>query len=346
MKVKRKEDILAIQALRGIAAVLVVIGHAFTETVQAREDLVIPKFDFGIGVDIFFLISGFVMALSASRLATETSPAKEFILRRIIRIVPLYWLYSAGMLLAIAALPGALNNSTTDVFSIVSSFLFIPHQNASGSFHPVLALGWTLNYEMYFYIMFALALQFGGLKYWLPALWGAILFSVFAKYIISGIFDFWGDSIILEFLVGATIAKIYKDFHINRSKIYFLLGVQTAVLVYFAISSNNSERIFALGVPSLIFFFTVVFLMPESWLKISTPISRYIGDSSYSLYLSHPFTLGVTKIVWSKASPHHEMHYVYIALSVLACIFIGRASYLLIEAPVTIKLNSLSRNFR
>jgi exopolysaccharide production protein ExoZ len=341
MKINRKDDITAIQILRGIAALLVVTGHAFTEAAQVREDLVIPKFDFGIGVDIFFLISGFVMTLSASRFATESSPATQFMLRRIIRIVPLYWFYTTGMLLAIALLPGALNNSATDLPTVISSFLFFPHKNISGSFNPVLSLGWTLNYEMYFYVIFALALSLGGLKYWFSALWGSLLLSVFAKYSAVGIFDFWGDNIILEFLVGATVAKFYKNFHINKSKIYFLLGVQTAGIVYFTISPNNSERIFALGLPSLMFFFAVVFLMPEIWLKFTTPASKYIGDSSYSLYLSHPFTLGITKIVWSKVSPSHELHYLYIALSILACLYIGRISYLLIESPITKKLNSL-----
>ena len=130
----------SIELLRFLAATAVVFVH-------------IPIVKFGnIGVDIFFAISGFVMMLS-----TESS-SKNFFLKRIIRVAPTYYIFTLGVFFSALIAPSVLNNTTADFSQLVQSFLFVPFDKNGVGHYPILFLGWTLNYEMYFYLLFALAL--------------------------------------------------------------------------------------------------------------------------------------------------------------------------------------------
>ena len=126
-----------IQVLRFIAAFSVMMVH-------------LPVFKFGAwGVDIFFVISGFIMMY-----ITEHNN-KNFLIKRIIRIVPLYWLLTLAVFLIAFLKPEILNNTTANFEHLLKSLFFIPfNKNEAGHF-PILFLGWTLNYEIIFYILFA-----------------------------------------------------------------------------------------------------------------------------------------------------------------------------------------------
>jgi len=114
----------------------------------------IPVIGFGhFGVDIFFVISGFVMMLS-----TEMT-ADKFFLKRIVRIVPTYWFFTIGVFLIALILPDVLKNTTANPVHLIKSFFFVPFDKNGVGVTPILALGWTLNYEMYFYLLFAIALK-------------------------------------------------------------------------------------------------------------------------------------------------------------------------------------------
>jgi hypothetical protein len=121
----------SIQVLRGIAAVMVVLFHVCGFQIGAA------------GVDIFFVISGFIMFHTNRNVFGLTGAAILFLKRRILRIAPLYWLCSA-----FAFWPGV------ELKSLVASVLFVPVRSEDGSIHTVLAPGWSLNFEMFFYIVF------------------------------------------------------------------------------------------------------------------------------------------------------------------------------------------------
>ena len=112
-------------------------------------------------MDIFFVISGFVMMLSSGRLLEKAHPARLFLWRRALRILPLYWLVTAVKLVLITIHPALSVRGRPSAWHIVASFLFIPSLNPEGEVRPLITPGWTLSFEMMFYVLFALSLVFG-----------------------------------------------------------------------------------------------------------------------------------------------------------------------------------------
>ena len=203
----------SIQILRAVAACLVVFGHCLHEAATiagqtGRPPLNFSIIDWGVGVDIFFVISGFIMIYTTADLFGQPGAARVFLMRRIIRIVPLYWLITAGLILVYLVAPKFLNVPIEGWRSIVTSFFFIPDLRANGEIRPIMALGWSLNYEMFFYAVFAVCL--------LAPLKRATLYltGFFVGISILGAtvtmptvaLSYWTNSIILEFLFGALLA--------------------------------------------------------------------------------------------------------------------------------------------
>jgi exopolysaccharide production protein ExoZ len=134
----------SIQFLRAIAALLVLLFHLSDGRIVTGAS----------GVDIFFVISGFIMGT----VGVGERP-RDFIVKRAARIVPLYWLITMAM--CIGALLGVFSRFSYDIESLVKSLLFIPYYDASGHIWPLVVPGWTLNLEALFYILFAGGLLFG-----------------------------------------------------------------------------------------------------------------------------------------------------------------------------------------
>jgi len=153
--------ILPIQYLRAFAAMSVVWLHAIEQMPGAGATF---DLHFGAsGVDVFFVISGFIM-LATTRGRDTT--AAGFLVRRLLRVAPLYWLATLAMLAGSLLAPAAFHTLRYSAATVVESLLFIPHWSLAfpGNAWPVLVPGWTLNYEMFFYVLFALSLA-------LPARW-------------------------------------------------------------------------------------------------------------------------------------------------------------------------------
>src|ERR1700733_8304140 len=132
--------LLSIQILRAVAALSVMITHLWW-------GLFTPDFFLGaVGVDLFFVISGFIMVYVSEPLFGQKSSPTTFFVRRVVRIVPLYWMITVAILIGGHSL-GLRPNTTW--LNIVGSFMFIPTTHADGTTEPVLLVGWTLNYEMF-----------------------------------------------------------------------------------------------------------------------------------------------------------------------------------------------------
>src|ERR1700677_21742 len=154
----RSVQFRGIQILRGLAACMVVVHHATQMWSQSVTRITgLPVWWTGAaGVDIFFVISGFVMAVSTIGREHKTHPARSFLERRIIRIFPLYWIVSAVLLLKVAALEwhpqlaGSSPHVHVTFGYLLASFLLIPYRDSLGNILPLLIAGWTLSYEMFF----------------------------------------------------------------------------------------------------------------------------------------------------------------------------------------------------
>ncbi len=194
--------LLPIQYLRAVAALMVVWHHA-AEQLPGLKPLINPVYG-AYGVDLFFVISGFVMVLTTHGRAVSR---RAFLWRRIVRIVPLYWLLTSLLLALLALRPGWFGHAPPDLAHVVASFLFVPHESARfpGELWPVLVPGWTLNYEMFFYACFALLL---GRPWMLCGLFGGLVLlgSIAPETALGPVVRFYTSYHLLEFVAGILAA--------------------------------------------------------------------------------------------------------------------------------------------
>lgn len=346
----RRDDLVSIQFLRGVAAFLVMFHHAQSEAIQefgfeSVNRIPIPG---GIGVDVFFVISGFIMVYASRELFGRKAAPVEFIKRRLIRIVPLYWFYTTSMLMAMLIFPDRLNDAEFDIYNIISSCLFFPASTPRGEISPILDIGWTLNYEMFFYIIFACVIMFP-LRRAVAAVIVAITAIVFLGILLPTPIvplRFWTNSIILEFAFGCGLGYIYLFAGRRALWLPFFLVVGAGLVWYCFgqfgyISYIAASRAVFLGISAALLVCGFVFFMPVTVERAVRPIARWFGDSSYSLYLSHPFTLAIVAMFWP---PRFDEPYAFLlaAAAAAAAVCVGICSYLIIERPVTASLKGLA----
>lgn len=344
---KSQGTIQSIQVLRGLAAAMVVMVHAFVYLKTRGLIPDIPKIvSVGFaGVDIFFVISGFIMVcISGNNFAKPGAPTVFFI-KRIIRIVPIYWFYTLLMAFLLYMFPYlASQGRTVSVEYLLASMLFVPWDNGMGKIMPVLNAGWTLNFEMYFYLIFSVLLFFKK-TYFIPSLatlllLGVIIGSLWQPH--SAIFSVVTSPLLLEFLMGCVLGVLYKQsFSVNYRTWYILLFVGVACFVLTGIYSAGWPQVLVWGVPSAIIVASSVSL--EKSRKISFyPLFINLGNSSYSTYLSHAFTVNAVGKAWTAL--FGTLNAVFIIVSIVASIIVGHFAYLVLEKPITDRLNFYYKN--
>jgi exopolysaccharide production protein ExoZ len=326
----------SIQALRGIAALLVLIGHVLYEGYSSWGTVKF-HYPFGVGVHIFFVISGFVIAYNSPKFFGVPGGIKKFLWRRALRIVPLYWFYTSLMLLALFLFPEALQTARYDFWHAVQSYLFIPHINPAGAARPILSLGWTLNYEMYFYLVFAVFMLLP-LKFFMPALSSFFVLTTLLWLILPpewSALKFWSSPIVLEFLAGAWIGYLrYKNFSLPRLS-FWPLALCTALAFGALYFIPPAYLLPLMGGASVLLILTAT--LPAGIERLKAPeILCALGDSSYSLYLSHAFVIGIMGLLWSWIFADILNPYAYMALSIVIAAAAGHIAYWLIERPLLV----------
>jgi peptidoglycan/LPS O-acetylase OafA/YrhL len=339
----KSHSLISIQILRALAATLVLVGHALHDSnfIAARSgqaELYQHFMDFGLGVDIFFVISGFIMLYTTAGKFGTPGAARQFLIRRLQRIAPLYWLMTAALIVGALIAPKLLNVPIEGWRPIVESYLFIPGLRANGEVRPILALGWTLNYEMFFYVLFAAVL-------FLPLKRGLLLLTAFfVCFVAAGALvqmpttalAFWSDSIIFEFLFGVAVALLFRANVRLSAPVALLLFVAGAVL---AVGlgplwgvSDTLPRFVSAGIPAAMIVFAAACgpRLPASWFIAPLVL---IGDASYSLYLSHPFVIRPLRNVWMMLPPQLPV-WAYVVACCAAAILGAIAVYWLIERPL------------
>ena len=341
-------NFLTIQALRAVAALLVVLLHAF-ETWGERVDPTAPGVNWengAAGVDIFFIISGFVMVISAQRLVDRPGAWRIFLWHRVVRIVPLYWLLTTVKILAVLALGGVVLRTGLGFDFVAGSYLFLPVTDSAGHFRPVLPVGWTLTYEFLFYLFFAaaLALRVDVLRIVIPGL-GLIAVLALVRT------DRWGpwtilfDTIVVEFVFGVALGKwTLKGFRLPPMIAGGLALAGFASIMILPMVSENM-RVLTWGIPAFAIVAGVVSLEPFA----APALPRWLltlGDASYSIYLSHGFVLpALGLLVGRLASPGLSTEGTTIILCLLLSALIGWVVFVLIEYPMLRALRRVSRSF-
>jgi exopolysaccharide production protein ExoZ len=145
-KKSASEQLRSVQCLRAVAALFVVGFHGTLLWHDNFLPSVKPWDNGNSGVDLFFVISGFIMMVSSRRLLGLTDGWRRFIVLRLVRIVPMYWLTTIAKLLSIAAVPEIARHTYLTTWNTIASFLFLPAADGAGFVKPVLAVGWTLSF--------------------------------------------------------------------------------------------------------------------------------------------------------------------------------------------------------
>ena len=319
-----RERLDTVQALRGIAALAVVCNH-------------IPAIENGAyGVDLFFVISGFIVCHVAA-----ADPGR-FMAKRLIRVVPLYWLCTIALFTLAAFAPHLMGATRADWVELTKSLGFVPYLKASGNVYPLLYLGWTLNYEMLFYVLFALSLLVAPTRpQWVAVPLLLTLFGIGQLVSFDNVpLRFWTAPIVIEFVFGILAYGIWRRgllTHLHPAIAVLLAVGSLAVLVLVQPTSPNA-RPWQWGPPALIMFLATLSLegrwrVPALWLLI--------GNASYSLYLTHPY---VIQAFQKKVMPLDEFTPTKVSLMVAAavlCCVIAVTFFKLVEKPSNLWLRRL-----
>ncbi|RIX27014.1 acyltransferase family protein [Sphingomonas edaphi] len=320
-----------IQFMRAFAAMNVVFFHALGMALAKKMNVTaLATFEgWGAnGVDVFFVISGFIMAYTVHE---RQKTARDFITSRLVRVVPFYWLITTITLGLAIAMPRLFADLHLSTEYVISSYAFT--SMSVGYQYPLLSVGWTLEYEMLFYILFAAGLLLGRQR-------GAMLFSsaALAALAMMGALD-W---IAVEFCMGVGCYLIYRLGSKRNFRHWLLIHISGWILLLLsAIVDFQVHRAIVWGLPATIILLSSLFIAQNSNKTIIM-----IGDASYSIYLTHLFVLGFWFTFFERFFPIINGDAAVFVTVVVSC-FAGVLAWRYIEIPITRwareRLNALNR---
>lgn len=326
-----------IQILRFIAALAVVLCHS---AFYAQERLDPTSFRYGPGsngVSLFFVISGFVMILASEKLTNIADGWKHFATRRIARIVPLYWVATTIKVLILILASSFVLHAEVDWIYILKSYFFIPAINIDNHIKPLLGVGWTLLFEMFFYTIFTLCLflRVNAIKFCALLFCSLATLSFFKTDSWPVALYLYADPFVLNFLWGMIAAKLIKQ-SIYMPKIASYIFIPAALIYLFAPRSTEWGNTISYGIASFLIVYSCASLERNARIK-APKILVYLGAASYSIYLFHPLLSPAAPELLKRAgliSPTLS-----VLLSTTIAIIAGGFFYTLIEHPTTLKLN-------
>jgi exopolysaccharide production protein ExoZ len=329
-----------VQALRFIAALMVVITHS---TFYTKERLDPNSFfwpDGASGVGLFFVISGFVMVVSSQSLAGTIDGWKTFALKRVVRIVPMYWIATTLKLLALVFASAAVRHAELNPVNILCSYLFIPTTNVEGRIEPLLGVGWTLVFEMFFYAVFAVALLVRRIDYFY------IVGSVLAVCALGSLLRneswpavrFYLDPIVLDFLLGMIIGR----WALTRTTIPVSVA-SLAIVFGFALllaPEKYFERNFIVSLVSSSLIIWGAVALESRFGPYVPKLILFLGSASYTIYLFHPLIApGIPELLRS-------LQIGSATISVIGSVIAGIAGsstvYWILERPITSVLSRIA----
>ena len=331
--------ILTVQYLRAIAAIGVVLSHLAFKSALVGADLFDGAGIGAAGVDVFFVISGFVMAMIHGRTAHGFGPALEFWKKRVIRIVPMYWFVTTAALVLYLFNP-ALVNSNSGPTSLWRSYTLIPTLHHS-DVQFLIGPGWTLSFELFFYMIFTLMFLIRGRSTGLLVASG--LLTALACGSLSGVATTYllTSPLLIEFAFGIAV---FAWFERGGGRLPLLPGALclAAAVAGFAMLDPVHDFVFdvrwwRVGIPAALLVIGALALEPWASARPSR-LWRVIGDSSYSLYLTHIFVVGAASRGFAfMGFKRHGAAFEagYWLLTLVVAVAAGYVAYRCIERPLT-----------
>lgn len=333
-----------LQALRGVAVILVLLLHlGNAELLYGPGRTPLSHFAvFGIcGVDLFFVISGYLMATLAQGQFQRPGGAAVFLFSRAARIYPPYWVLSLALLAAHRLLPSLGDAQRFQQVDVVRSLLLLPQEGL-----PILVVGWTLVHELYFYLVVAATLVLPE-RLFVRALllWGcavAAASAALARWPASAgpVAHVLAHPLTLEFIGGCLAARLIGSSWRRWGRAALALGAVLLPALYAAHASLRPQqvpegwvRVAVFGVPAL--------LLVGGACSLEAPAARrrwrlleYFGDRSYSLYLTHVPVIVAVSQGWRDLAPSGETGALAAAARAAAVLAAGSAAYAAVELPL------------
>ena len=350
----RAGRLVNIQALRGAAALLVFAAHLHSFEFGIRDgNAILPDFlYFGVtGVDLFFLISGFIMVHVTTDLKGGRRQAQQFLFNRMARIYPLYWA-AAILLLAVFVLRQFIMGEPFPATDLLTAIFLLPDAK------PFLNVSWTLTHELYFYGVFTLIV-------------------LAARNIIAPLFVFWASVILLAGFINVTPMNAWTNVVFSPLSFEFMGGAIIAIMVRNGVTRGG---FYVLGA-GVILLAIITFLMPHSVyptlasqhvLRTSVYLAPYalilygaislelhkpsgllapswlcrLGDASYALYLVHvPVLLVIARLVSSLIDTGLAASLIFIPVATGACLITAFLAHYFIEKPSLTLFRKASKRY-
>jgi len=334
--------LLYIQILRAGAALSIAVLHAQhdTEALAARLGRPferIDQFPWAAGVDVFFVISGFIMVYASRAMFASSGAQRTFLTRRMARIVPLYWTVTTLYLAVALASPALLNSEIIAPWPVIASYLFLPFERPDGLVQPVYSLGWTLNFEMYFYVLFALALVWP-LRKAVPVLTAVLgaLVVLGQAFRLPEPLAFWTSPLILEFAFGIWLGLLKAEGFVLPRPVRAALAAGALGLLLVS-GSTGLPRVLAYGLPAaLLVAAAALGVEREKAMAWPARIGVALGDASYALYLVHPFVIRAGRELALRTGLGAAIGpWGYLVLVVLGALLASVLVFRLFERPAT-----------
>ena len=300
--------LVSLQYLRGVAALMVVYHHVgFALTRISGTDLPLAPLG-AAGVDIFFVLSGFIIWVTTW--SKDLSPS-DFLYRRATRIIPLYWGVTILVSVLMVNAPTLFNTVHFDAYNAAYSIVFIPAMNPSlNEIMPVYSLGWTINYEVFFYAIFACVITLPK-RYWL-----ILSLAVFVTVALAGAGSlarnniplvFWTRPIVLEFAFGVVAGWMYLRRLILPAPFAIgglFVGIAALLLtqlwgISYPPNGASIWRVIEWGGPAFLIVLALPTLETRGY-RFPLGVFSALGDASYSIYMTHLMVLPALAIVWSR----------------------------------------------
>ncbi|HIF9158871.1 TPA: acyltransferase family protein [Photobacterium damselae] len=344
-----------IQYLRALAVISVLLYH-----IKAVNLKYFPSIEMGEyfsngsgGVDLFFVISGFIISYIGREYKPSLNVALKFLIKRFVRIYPVYWFYSLVVLVIYLLYPSMVNSSQGGQVNIIDSFLLLPNDIL-----PLLMVGWSLSYEVYFYFLFfvlILTLPWSIHRYFYFFYVIVILLNIYFSRI-NYTEGFLLNPFMIDFVLGTFCSNIYND-KINNSwrTSSFILPLVTVffiVLLFYSfnykLDDSNFIRIIYFGLPSFALVMMALFFKLKNDLFTKSYVLNFfekIGDWSYSIYLSHILVINGIAIVFVRIFDMNSVinSILLVILMTVCSILAGALSYQILEQRMC---NSIYAHFK
>lgn len=336
------DRVLSIQYLRAFAAILVAFFHCFANSLAGPFGFVSTHAFWG--VDIFFVISGFVI--------WRTSEGKPFdgvafARKRLTRIYPMFWIALTVWILVRLLVPDHMGGADINAATVFSSYALLPHFHAveTTKVWPILVPGWTLQLELFFYAVFALIAVMATRRS-AALIAGALACCVLAGFVLhptNALGITATRPLLLEFAAGVILAANYRSICKWPSWLGcgLILAACASLLMFSGADDADGQRVFSYGIAAAMLV-TGALVLERYIRQHGSRLLETLGDASYSIYLLHSLVIGFVAVCWKRlclpATPSGIA--LYVSTAVLLSAGAGVVSWFFIEKPI---LRLLSR---